>query len=381
MELAIAKAFEEMKVISHDAVKRTTGHFNQNIATMKLDLIKNVDMAKSTETPITAAMEERWLKHIVSMHEQLAEYASNMHFNLEENIEKAKVSMVSLFKEEIVKCMSNDMHQQIKEMVLVELKQDTKDHVQQLKEMILMELKKDVKEDAKEHGQQIKEILMALKEDAKKRDSAHEDRLSNYEDRFSNHEQYILNHEQHILSHEQWDLEKSSPILELREDVKRLDGKIIERFGMLAREIGTSAHLIEGNVDLARAECLARLEACNTAEKFVKAELEQYKQRLAEVEKLLLANPASDEVRLNFPAARNTTPFKQITVAPANGNNVVVEKGRKFVVDVVPNEDFDPTSLGPHPAVRRKCVKNFLGMDEDGKRSASDSRLVRNWSK
>ena len=364
MESAITKAFEEMRATNHGAVKRTTGHFNQNIANLKIDLIKNVDMAKSAGTPDTKAMEERWLKHITSVHEQLAEYASNMHFNIDENIETAKVFMASLVKEEIAKCASTDMVQHIKEMVLAELKDDVKnrDSVQQVKEMVLTELKEDVKD--RHSVQQVKKMVLTELEDVKKRDSVHEKRISGLA--------------------KEWNLEKSNVITELREQVKRLDGKILERFGQVARQIGTAAHTIEERVlGNAQAECLENSEMLEARDKAIMNKVEELEQKILELEKRSLpASPSGDAIRLYIPATRNMSPFRQITMAPADdGNNLFVEKARKWVVtDLEPNKQFDEASLGTHPALRKKCLEKYLGMPDDGKRSASDSHLVKNSS-
>ena len=377
MESTIDKSIDRMKEATHTDIKSTNELLTETLAKLKIDLVKNIDLAKSAGVTDTEVVEEHCLKIVALTHEKLAEHVSNLHFNVDENASKAKVFMVSVIKEEIMTCFNDDLAQHIKETVLEELKEDAKKRlsVKQIKDMVLEEVKADFQEQT----------------------SDHEKRLSGMSEKLNS--------------------ENSSVSAELREEVKRLEEMIDLRFKAASRNTGISAYEAEEKVKGEWAEGakflknhfslleskISELEQhllCNKVrlnddggkehnseesivskkewaakEKALKNQVTQLELKVSELERRLPSN----EVRLKFvPVARNASPYSQITMAPACGNGANAEKTRKLVVtEVVANESFDESSLGIHPAFRKKDLKSHLGMDENGQRSASDSRVTK----
>ena len=317
MESKIDQCIEDMKKADELEVKRTSEILEEIFAKAKADLIKTIDLAKGAGVEETEVVEQYCLEIISMMQEQFVEHMSNMHFKIEEMASNAKVYMVSIVKEEIMTSFNGDLAETIKELALKKLTEEAKNRlsIQGIKNAILEEVKAEFKD--------------------------HEKRLSGMS--------------------EKCDSEKSSIFAELHDEVKRLDKKIEFRWHSSSRTNGEIAYETD---EMRDAEV-------NT----LRYQVRQLEQKILEFENRLPSNEARFKFR---PVACNASPYSQIIMAPAGGDGTNMEKTRKLVVtEVVENEDFDESSLGPHPALRKKDLKNHLGMDEEGQRSMSDPRLTK----
>ena len=369
MESFIDHTIEDMTKANHKEIKNTSEHLNEALAKLKVDLINNVDLAKNAGVTDTAVVEDFCLKIVALTHEKLAEHVSNMHEYVDETAGKTKIFMVSVVKEEVITRFGDEFVQYVKDTVLEQLREDAKTRltVQQIKNMVLEDIKADLQEE-------------------KKRLSAG--------------------------MSEEWKSERSSVSAELRDEVKRLESMMGLRFRAAGRTLRREeGHEVEealpeeveflknymselelkildferhlpgnnvcsnfngGNAYMSE-ENHALKEELAAVKKAMKKQASQLELKVAELQQRLPSN----EERLKFvPVARNASPYSQITMAPSCGDGLNVKKSRKWVVtDVVANENFDERSLGVHPAFRKKDLKSHLGMDEDSPRSDSGPRL------